>query len=223
MPLTAPPPPSELADLPKVSLTGLQLYRVIRAGRSPWWFASLPAGDHDPGAYGRFDLLAPWGSCYLARTPVAAVLEVFQDFGAGLLPEAELAARRIARVKVPAGAPVAANLAAPSARARGVTAALWAGADRRLTQAWAWALSRGGWRAIQHGIQHDPTGRLRAITLFDEAGDHPPYNDPDRWPATLSTCHDDPELRKALRRYGLSILRDDVALPVISLPDSGLL
>jgi hypothetical protein len=190
------------------------LHRVFRGSRfSPWWFSSYD---------GRFDLPAPLGACYLGRTPVAAVLEAFQHFS-GLLPDVELRVRRRAEVVAPSNAPVAANLAAPSARGHGVTAAIWADNNRPLTQAWAYALHRAGWRALHHGTQHDPEGRLRAVTLFDTSGEHPPYEDAKGWATQTRTLHDDDRLIVALQRYGVTVMRSDVHLPVVPLEESGLL
>ena len=213
MPLPRPPEPAALTGLPRFRLRDRVLHRVFRSTRpSPWWFSSDD---------GRFDLPAPLGACYLGRTPVAAVLEAFQHFS-GLLPEIELRLRRRAQVTAPATSPITANLAAPSARGFGVTAAIWADNDRALTQAWAYALHRAGWRALHHGIQHDPEGRLRAVTLFDAAGQHAPYGDDQGWAAETHTLHDDDRLLIGLQRYGVTVLRSDVQLPVVSLDDSGL-
>jgi hypothetical protein len=175
----------------------------------------------DPEQHGRFDLPAPAGACYLALSPVAAVLETFQHFD-GRLPDVELRSRRRAELIAPPDAPGAANLAAPAARGLGVTAALWAGAPRALTQSWALALHRAGWLALQHGISHDPAGRLRGVTLFDAAGEHLPYDDKG-WEAAARTLHDDEVLGQQLHRFGIVVTRSDVQLPVVSLADSGLL
>jgi hypothetical protein len=214
MPLPRPPEPAALTGLPRFRVRDRVLHRVFRASRSsPWWFSSRD---------GRFDLPAPLGACYLGRTPVAAVLEAFQQFS-GPLPDVELRLRHRAAVAAPATAPSAANLAAPGARGFGVTAAIWADNDRSLTQAWAYALHRAGWRALHHGIQHDPEGRLRAVTLFDAAGEHAPYEDYEGWATESHTLHDDDQLIIGLHRYGLTVLRSDVHLPVVPLNESGLL
>jgi hypothetical protein len=214
VPLPQPPDPAALTGLPRFRLRDRVLHRVFRASRpAPWWFSS---------ADGRFDLPRPLGSCYLGRTPVAAVLEAFQHFS-GLLPDIELRLRRRAEVAAPPTAPIAANLAAPGARGLGVTAAIWADNDRALTQSWAYALHRAGWRALHHGIQHDPEGRLRAVTLFDAEGEHAPYEDDDGWAVQIRTLHDDDRLMMALHRYGVAVMRSDVYLPVVPLEDSGLL
>lgn len=210
---------SVLAGLPRFRLTGLVLHRVHRTVReAPWWFGSAPA---DPAEGSRFDLPAPRGTCYFGTTPAAAVLEALQDFGAGLLPEAELRARSRSEVVVPAGAPVAAHLTSRLAFGHGVTAALWAGGDRALTQQWAAAADRAGWRALRCGVQHDPTGRLRGVALFDQAGEHLPYDEPG-WTHTEHPLVDDAATRSVLAAHGITVTSDP-DLPVVRLEDSGLL
>jgi hypothetical protein len=103
VPLAEPPAASLLSGIPGIRLPGLVLHRMHRAARaSPWWFGSAPA---DPAEGGRFDLSAPRGTCYFGTSPASAVLEAFQDFGEGLLPETELRARVRTTVVVPTGAP----------------------------------------------------------------------------------------------------------------------
>lgn len=169
---------------------------------------------------GRFDLQAPYGACYLATSALAATLEVFQGFG-GLLPETELQRRRRIAVSAPPSTPPAAQLASARASGVGVTAALWAGGPRWLTQRWAAALHRAGWRALHHPIQHDPTGRLRAVTLFDVAGSHAPFDEP-RWDhsATSAPLAGDRALQAGLTRYGIDVIPADVQLPLRA-PDPG--
>jgi hypothetical protein len=223
MPLGQPPSPATLEHLPRWQVRDRTLHRIYRADRvTAWWFASLPGPAVDPDAHGRFDLPAPDGACYLGLTAVAAVLETFQHF-TGLLPDVELRARRRAQVRTPRSAPAAADLAAAPARAGGVTAALWAGGDRALTQLWAQQLRRAGWRALHHGIAHDPAGRLRAVTLFDSAGEHQPYDDDDGWQVDVHTLHDDEVLHRGLRRFGITVSPSDPQLAVIPLDQTDLL
>lgn len=82
-------------------------------------------------------------------------------------------------------------------------------------------LHRAGWRAAYHGIAHDPAGRLRAVTLFDRAGAHAPYDD-DTWRHDVEPL-DGPDVRAVLRRYGITVTRGDPELPFIPLDDAGLL
>lgn len=184
MALGEPPELPRLAALPARRLAGTVLHRIHRRDRhSPWWFSAIAARDDADASGGRFDLPYPDGACYLATSLTGALLEAFQDFGEGLLPDAELRCRANAVVRAPASAPRAAWLSADRARGVGVTAALWAGGDRALTQRWAATLRRAGWRAVYAGLQHDPSGRLRGVTLFDRAGEHAPYDAGDQWPS----------------------------------------
>jgi hypothetical protein len=153
------------------------------------------------------------------RTSVAAaVLERFQEHSRGLLPDTELTARQRAVISVPPSAPGAVALTAAAARGVGVTAALWAGADRSLTQRWAAALRRAGFLAASHGIQHDPTGRRRAVTLFDTAGEHLPYDDP-AWSYELVDLAGDPVTTEVLERHGFTVTRSDPELTVVPLDE----
>ncbi|HXH56994.1 hypothetical protein [Iamia sp.] len=86
-----------------------------------------------------------------------------------------------------------------------------------LTQSWAVALRRAGWRAIYHGVQHDPTGAARAVTLFDREGQHLPYGDP-AWRGETRGL-DEPAVATALDRYGYVVTRSDPDLPVVALDD----
>jgi len=126
-------------------------------------------------------------------------------------------------VVAPGSSPAAANLTAAKARGIGITLELSTTPDRALTQRWADQLRRAGHRALFHTVRHDPTGRLRAVTLFDKAGPHPPYGDDQGWNGTQHDLHNDPALRAALRRYGITVERSDPALPIVPLQDSGLL
>ncbi len=198
-----------LLGLPLRPIAGMRLHRVVARTRGPWWFASTPGG----GVGGRFDLPAPDGACYLSTSAVGAVLEVFSDLHGGRLPVTELRARCRIEVIAPLLSPPAADLAAARARGVGVTAALWAGQDRALTQRWARALFRAGWRALHTGLQHDPRGRLRGVTLLDQAGEHLPWDDVG-WQHTTHRIDDDQALMQGLDRFGITV-RGDVDLPVV--------
>lgn len=218
MALTEPPGPRRLRALPRWRLARRRLWRVFRTVHdAPWWFATR---DRPPEECGRFDLPTPDGACYLARSKLAATLEALQGFGRGLIPDSELAARRAAAITAPSDSPSAAWLTAARARGVGVTAALWAGDDRALTQRWAAALRRTGWVALYHGIQHDPGGQQRAVTLFDRAGAHPPMDDADGWPWRAERL-DEVALVRGLARYGITVERGDVELPLVDPDEAG--
>jgi len=222
LPLREPPiRAGSLAGLPRKALRSSRLYRIWRhelAGggvrSSPWWFGSSDPGD--PEAGGRFDLPEPLGTCYLATRPAAAVLESLQAHLINL-PRAELAVRRLARLDAPGDAPDAAKLTARRAVGTiGITAELWAGRNRRLTQAWAAAMRRDGWWAIYGGISHDPSGQLRSVALFDAAGAHRPTHSA-HWSYRSKRMDRDVALERSLVAYGITV-RDGGQLPWASAP-----
>lgn len=220
MPLGEPPAPEVLAGLPRRSVVDLELHRVRRAEHGAWWFSSIDAAH--PGGSGRFDLPAPQGSCYLATSAVAAVLEHFRGFSNGIASQDALRQRRRAQLIAPDSAPDAADLAEPGALSAGVTLDLSASQDRLLTQRWARALRDSGWTALHHPIQHDPSASERGVTLFDAAGAHAPYGNDDGWSYQDHELHDDPEILAALDLFGIKVTPVP-DLPVIDLESSGLL
>jgi hypothetical protein len=216
MPLGEPPVAAgSLADVPGRRLAGRTVYRVWRVlatdgtRRShPWWFRSVPA---NPQEGGRFDLPDPMGTCYFGDTPVGAVIEGLQAF-LRLVPTAELRARRLATVQVPDEVPPAADLTARALVGRhGVTAALWAGGDRALTQRWAAAFRRDGWWGLYGGMQHDPSGRLRGWAWFDHAGAHRPSAG-GLWSYRSTVLSEVPGLAADLAGFGV-VVRDPGELP----------
>lgn len=221
MPLPWPPrEAASLAGLPSEPLRGRTIHRVWHhhtadgtPREDPWWFASVPDDSNDGG---RYDLPAPMGACYTATRPVGALLEALQAW-LTTLPAAELRVRRLATIETPSDAPAAARLTARTAAGQfGITAALWAGADRPRTQAWAAAFRRDGWWAVYGGIQHDPSGQLRGHTLFDHHGAHPPTFGAN-WPVAASSLHDDPAVLDELDRYGIHV-REPGDLPFADPP-----
>jgi hypothetical protein len=98
-----------------------------------------------------------------------------------------------------------------------------AAGDRSLTRRWAQALRRAGWTALYHGIQHDPGGQQRAVTLLDRAGAHPPLDEADAWPWHAERLEGDARLLRGLAQYGLVVERGDVELPTVEPGEAGLL
>ena len=209
MPLAEPPNGAgALASCASQTLAGRTVFRLWRsvgldgtARPSPWWFASVP---DNPTAGGRFDLPSPMGTCYVATSAVGAVLEGLQAHLTSL-PVEELRSRRLARVNAPDGAPVAARLTSRRlAGAHGVTAALWSGGNRLLTQRWAGAFRRDGWWALYGGAQHDPSGRLRSYAVFDHSGGHSPTAG-GAWTHESTTPADDVALHQELITFGITV------------------
>lgn len=215
MPLGAPPSRATLRRLPSRRIAGATLHRVHRAGRPLWWFSTVDPSDL--AASGRFDLPAPNGACYLATTRSTAVLEALQrDFSGGSLPVSALRRRSVSAVVVPPGSAPAAGLTSRAAVAAGVTVALWADRDRALTQRWAVELHGAGWPALYHGAQHDPTGRGRAVTLFDRAGSDPAWGA--EWPEPAVGPLDDPGVRQILARHDVQV--SDTLAPDLEVLDA---
>lgn len=211
---------ASLADVPGQRLAGQTLFRVWRrtapdgtTRHHPWWFASVP---DDPDTGGRFDLPSPMGTLYVATRAVGAVLEALQAHLTAL-PLAELRTRRIARIQAPDNVPAAARLTSRTLAGRfGITASLWAGSDRTLTQRWAAAFRRDGWWSLYGGLQHDPSGRLRGYALFDLGGDHPPTIG-ETWTYDSSDLAYDTAIHDELIRYGVNV-REPGDLPFTTPP-----
>lgn len=218
MTLGSPPARGVLRRLASWRLAGRELHRVHRASRPLWWFASTDPAHPEHG--GRFDLSAPNGSCYVATTAAAAVLEALQhDFAGGLLPASALRRRALSTVSAPAGAPPAAHLTSRRAAAAGVTVGLWSDPDRSLTRRWAAELHGAGWQALHHGAQHDPTGAGRSVTLFDRAGEHVPWGDV--WPDPDTQPLVTPTTTALLGRHGITVTGDRPDLDPVDLPPDG--
>lgn len=214
MPLGEPPNAAGyLASFPSEPVAGLRLWRAWRATTDrpdPWWYSSLPMSD------GRYDLASPMGSCYMATTAVGAVLEALQVYLRSL-PRAELRPRRIARIESPDNAPKAADVTDRQAVGRfGLTAALWAGTDHGPGQRWAAALRRDGWWALHSGLQHDPSGSLRGVVLFDHEGTHlPTTGEPWRW--SSEPLGEASWIERELADFGV-VIRDPGELPFVGPP-----
>ncbi len=206
MPLLEPPTAARsLATFPSCTPAGAS-HRVWRyqlpdapVRESPWWFAAVTG---DPYQAGPYDLPEPvGGTCYLASTPVAVLLEVLQDHLAAL-PLDELRVRRHASLELPEEPPATADATAPGATGFGITAGLWTTPDRQMTQGRAAALRRDGWWALHAGVHHDVTGVERTFALSDQPGEHPPTH-PGGWVASPpARLHDDTDLLEALDERG---------------------
>ncbi|MCP3958635.1 MAG: RES family NAD+ phosphorylase [bacterium] len=155
-------PLSRLEGFPSRTLErGSRLYRVHRAAHGPWWFSSDGSG--------RFDLPdeSERGTCYLAEEQPGCFLEVFRDWT--LVPEKEVASRRICEIEVSADTRLA-DCTASRARELGLTAEIHSTPDYDVTRAWAEAFFRVGFAGIRYFLRHDPGQMLAGVALFGVAG-----------------------------------------------------
>ncbi|MGH9113484.1 MAG: RES family NAD+ phosphorylase, partial [Acidimicrobiales bacterium] len=153
--LGLPPGPEALARFPVWHVHGgTTLYRVTTSGFGPWWFSSDGAG--------RFDLVPPRGTCYLADDDLGALLEVL---GPVRMVSATWAKRfSVWQLALPDQCR-AADSTVRAARGFGVTAELATVTPYELPQRWAAAFSAAGYQGVRYRVRHDPGGS-RALALF---------------------------------------------------------
>lgn len=140
---------------------GTALHRVTSRGRGPWWFASDGSG--------RFDLDPPRGTCYLADDALVALLESLGPVLPGGLDVADLQARVVWSVPLPAQCD-AADTTARSARSHGVTAEVATVTPYDRPRRWAAAFAQAGFGGVRYRARHDPAGG-RVLALFGAAGE----------------------------------------------------
>lgn len=135
-----------------------------------WWFSTeAEPDDHDGG---RFDLVAPRGTCYFAedsldgalvekllRTPVKVVV-------------AERLDELFHAVVTIRDQPATADLTAPAATGFGLNAEIHTTLDHEAPRQWANALWRAGWRAVRHRLRGDVQQTLAGRAMFGAAGLH---------------------------------------------------
>jgi hypothetical protein len=97
---------------------------------------------------------------------VGCFLEVFRSWT--LIPEAELATRRLVRLDLP---PVRlADCSSGLCREFGLTGEIHSTSDYARTQAWAAAFAAAGFDGIRYLLRHDPGQHLAGTALFGPAG-----------------------------------------------------
>jgi hypothetical protein len=185
-------PPADLSGFPVYRLrAGPTIFRNHAARLAPWWFSS--------SGRGRFDLVlaAGQGTCYLARTEVAGLLETFP--GLQVVPEAEVDARATFEV-VLARTLRLANCCASSAAQFGANAEIHDGLDYPKCQGWTARFHGAGFDGIRYFVRSDPGRQLIGYALFGAAGEAPA----DRWPAGASAPVS-AEARRDAEKYGLRV------------------
>ena len=167
-----PPPVERLRRFPTRTLRrGTVLHRIHHRDLGPFWFASVATPDDERG--GRFDLTAPDGSSYWALRGEATFLETIARRPVAIVPLELLDRFALSTVTLPEDL-VAANTPVQRARAVGLTAEVHTTTAYGRTRRWAAALAAAGHRALIAIPRHDVTARLRTVTLFGRAGEHPP-------------------------------------------------
>jgi len=158
-------PPADLSDFPRSRLQpSASLCRAHSAGRSPWWFSSDLSG--------RFDLIPPNGTCYLA-TDVATALR--ERFGHDLVRQGvvtfEAAAKtEVSTVRIPSARWLA-NTCSPAAAKFGMTREIGTCPSYLIPQAWAAAWFAGGRHSgVRYQTRFSTGAAANAVALFDDAG-----------------------------------------------------
>jgi hypothetical protein len=156
-------PPSNLEEFPSRLLpAGFRLFRVVRKGKGPWWFGSTLEG--------RFDLQEPFGTCYLAVDPLAALLELLgPERTGGIVATDFFAERRVRELQVPDEI-TAADVTSRRASGFGVTAEIGTLVPYERPQAWALRLHQANFQGIVYWLRHDPA-RSEGVALFGPHGE----------------------------------------------------
>jgi hypothetical protein len=167
-------PPADLSRFPRSRLLpSVPLYRAHTAGRSPWWFSSDLSG--------RFDLIQPNGTCYLA-TDVATALR--ERFGHDLVLQAVItfeaaAGTQVSKVQI-SSARWLANTCTRAAAKFGMTREIGTCSSYKIPQAWAATFFASGKHSgIRYQTRFSTGAAANAVALFDVAGqqgwptDHP--------------------------------------------------
>lgn len=191
-------PPTELDGFPTGIASG-DWFRAHRVGRGPWWFA------HDGG--GRFDLLEPHGTCYLASHSAAAVHERLGEtlVRAGRISGVEADRMAVSRLSIET---TVADTTVQRAARFGVTREISTITPYDAPQRWAAASHEAG----HHGLRYWPrlalSASYRAVGLFGPAG-----ADPDR------PCDPAPTPgRAAAKAAGITVIDPPSTVPISDPP-----
>lgn len=166
-------PPANLSTFPRSRLLHRDLlYRAHTAGRSPWWFSSDLSG--------RFDLIQPNGTCYLATDVISALRE---RFGHDLVRQGVVTFKTAAKTQVPTlqvpSTRYLAKTCAPAAANFGMTREIGTCPSYNIPQAWAKAFFDGGKHSgIRYQSRFSTGAASNAVALFDVAGQQDWPTDP---------------------------------------------
>lgn len=155
-----------------------QLHRLSESPGA-WWFASVDDPQDQSG--GRFDLVTPLGTCYLAEDSLeGALVEKLLCAPLVVVPTERLGELFHAVVSV-RRTPATADLTSPQATGYGLNAEIHSTLEYAISRRWGAALWKSGWRALRHRLRGDVTQTLAGRALFGRAGLHT------RAPAGMST------------------------------------
>jgi hypothetical protein len=159
-----------------------------RTEHDAWWFSSDGSG--------RLDLAPPDGACYVAETPLGALIEHFD--GISVVPQDDLDERRVSILSQ--GRPLRlADCTSPHARRFGVDLALSAGSDYARTQRFAAWFRDGGLHGVRYFLRNDPTATLIGIALFGPAGEQD-------LPVLSTSPVDEATLDEAARTFAIEVV-----------------
>jgi len=166
-------PPADLDAFPRSRLSpDTPLYRAHTRGRSPWWFSADLSG--------RFDLLPPHGTCYLATDVETALRERFghELVDLGVVSFEAAARTAVSMLRVPASRWLA-NSCARTAASFGMTREIATTPDYAVTQAWAAAFhATGRHTGIRYQTRFTTGATANAAAVFDAAGQQDWPSDP---------------------------------------------
>lgn len=192
-------PPKNARDLDGFPRAHLRPRTLHRLSEHPgvWWYS---AADGRGG--GRFDLVLPNGTCYLADHLDGALTEKLLRRPKRILSEQRLRELNHARVRIVRKV-VLADMTSGRATGFGINAEIHTTLDYAKPRAWAARLHAWGARGIRYLVRTDPAARLRGIGLFGRAGLHA------RAPAGMRTAVgplDVTRARRVLERRGVQVL-----------------
>lgn len=170
-------PPPDISRFPRSRLQpSVCLRRAHTVGTSPWWFSCDLSG--------RFDLIQPNGTCYLAADLATALRERFGHdlVRQGVVTFQAAAQTQVTTLRVPSGRWLA-NTCSPAAANFGMTREIGTCPSYDIPQTWAAAF----FDAAKHsGIRYQTrfsTGATpNATALFGAAGQH-------EWPTAPRPVH----------------------------------
>lgn len=163
-------PPDDPARLRRFPVAGPvdRLHRLSEHPQ-PWFFSSVTDVDEPSG--GRFDLIDPDGTCYLAESLDGALVEKLLRSPTKVVVAERLDELFHLTATVTGDLPTA-DLTSRRATGHGVNAEIHSTLDYALPRRWARALRGAGFRAVRYRLRGDATGRLAGWALFGTAGLH---------------------------------------------------